>query len=482
MQKASHEFTAVNRTKLPALLKGMVIFMKRIGRRAMLLFIVLIYFFMCTAAFIYKYISEAEKWVVHPANKNVYTNGILKGSGSILSSDGTVLFTSDSSGLKYAQDINLRMATLHAVGDMQGSINTGILKTHRASIIGFDHLTGVYNVGQAGGTVTLTLDADTCKAAYEALGNRNGTVGVYNYKTGKIICMISKPSYDPQNIPDLTTDAYKGVYLNRLTAGVYTPGSVFKVITTAAALENIPDIHTRTFTCNKGADINGEWVACTNNHGQINFEDAFAESCNAVYAAISLELGEETLAKYAYEAGVGKQFKIEDIYTSKGKFDVDNINHKVQLAWAGIGQHTDLVNPMQYMIYMGAIANGGQAVTPYYIGNVNTSLGIPSNLRFNSKESRMLSTETADELKKLMRNNSVKAYVDANFAGMNLCAKTGTAQVDDGESHAWFVGFLDNPDTPLAFVVILEHGGNGFYNAAPVARKVLQQAVKTFEQ
>ena len=116
-------------------------------------------------------------------------------------------------------------------------------------------MNGVYNLKKynRGNDINLTLDADICKTAYEAMDGRKGTIAVYNYKTGAMVCMVSTPSYDPQNKPDdidENSDEYEGVYLNRFVSGLYTPGSIFKVVTAISAIENIPDIYSQTFECN----------------------------------------------------------------------------------------------------------------------------------------------------------------------------------------------------------------------------------------
>ena len=454
--------------------------MKRIGRRAKILLVVAVYFLACLCVFLGRYAAGAERWVAHPANQDVYQNGLPTGSGSVVTADGETLLTLDENGTTYTgEDALLRKATLHAVGDVGDNIATGVLKTEKSKLIGYDIVNGVYSPLSAGDTVTLTIRADVSRAAYQALGSYNGTVGVYNYQTGEILCMVSKPSYDPLDPPDLTGDAYEGVYINRLFHGLYTPGSVFKLITAAAAIDTLEDLDSRTYTCNGGIEIGGEWIACTGNHGTVSFEEALAKSCNAAFAEIANEVGKDALLEHAQDAGVQQRFTVSGVRTSKGNFGLSKAD-ETGLAWAGIGQYTDMVNPMQYLIYMGAIANGGVAVTPYYVDDTFTSL--LSRLHLSQQESRMLSAETAERLKQLMRNNVVSEYGDSRFEGLSICGKTGTAEVDDGASHAWFVGFSEDPQTPLAFVVVVEHGGRGSSTAIPVAQETLRAAVAALSE
>ena len=456
--------------------------MKRIGNRARFLSVVMIYFLICSAMFLIKYVKSAPVWVAHPANKNVYSNGMLKSPGSVTLKDDTELFLSTMDGKSYSTDLNLRKATLHSVGDLYGNITTGVLKSQRLKFMGYDYLSGVYSVGDAGSTIRLTLDAATCKAALKGLGSRKGTVGVYNYKTGAILCMVSSPSYDPMKIPDFNkhSNTYDGVYINRLMNGVYTPGSVFKLITAAAAIDHINDLDSRTFQCNGYAEIGGERVNCAGKHGKLNFKTALAKSCNTVFAQIATELGGDILEEYAIKAGVKRGYTVNGAVTARGRFNVADAA-EVNLAWSGIGQYTDLVNPFNYMVFMGAIASGGQAKMPYYIHSITSSLGLPSYFNLHGQAPRMLDADTANTLKTLMRNNVESEYGDSRFKNMALCAKTGTAEVESGKQpHAWFVGFSDNPDTPLAFVVVVENSGSGKGVALPIAQSVMAEAVKTF--
>lgn len=126
------------------------------------------------------------------------------------------------------------------------------------------------------------------RTALAALDGRKGTVGVYNYKTGEILCAVSSPTYDPDDVPDVegNPETYEGVYVNRFLHATYTPGSVFKLVTAAAALDEIPDIGSRTFTCEGSAVIGGETIQCNGVHGTLNFEEALAHSCNVVFGEI----------------------------------------------------------------------------------------------------------------------------------------------------------------------------------------------------
>lgn len=456
--------------------------MKRIGRRARILSVVIVYFLACTGAFLYQYALGASDWVVSPANRNIYRDGMLLSPGIVLSADGETLFVSDADGNRYAASAALRKATLHAVGDRGDRIATGVVYRYKANLIGYDLLNGVYNPAGSNATVQLTLNSAVCKAAYEALDGRQGTVGIVNYKTGELLCMVSTPGFDPENVPeDLldNTDKYEGVFINRLLHGLYVPGSIFKLVTAAAAIDTIPDIFEQTFHCSGSVRYGNDVINCTGKHGDIGFERALAKSCNCAFAKIAEQVGKETLTLYAQKAGLGQRFAVSGSQTAAGRFDVSKAA-TVELAWAGIGQYTTLVNPMQFLLFVSAIAGGGTPCLPYYVDSVETGSGFTQSQKPGGKAQVMLEKATADTLADMMRNNVKVQYNDSSFSGMELCAKTGTAETSDGKPHAWFTGFLRNSKTPLAFVVILEHADSGLEKAVPVARTVLKEAVKTF--
>ena len=169
------------------------------------------------------------------------------------------------------------MATLHVVGDLYGNVGTGALTAFAKQLTGYTLLGGAYGATE-GSDVYLTIDADLNEVAYEALNGRKGTVAVYNYETGEILCLVSSPSYDPVNIPDdlESNEAYEGAYVNRFFSATFTPGSVFKTVTLAAAVEEIPDLTERTWVCDGSAEIGGGTVTCAAAHGEQDIRQALA--------------------------------------------------------------------------------------------------------------------------------------------------------------------------------------------------------------
>lgn len=450
--------------------------MKNTTKRAYVLFALVAAFFVGLCFMAYSFIANGDDWASSRLNEHIYKYRQLSTAGTVYDCNGEILVKTENGERVYNEDRTTRLATLHVVGDSQGYISTGVQSIYRSHLIGYSFVDGVYSAVKKnkGNDLTLTIDASVCATAYEALGGNKGTICAYNYKTGEVICMVSAPSYDPENKPDdIETDTsgkYDGIYLNRFLSGVFTPGSTFKVVTAVCALENMPKVGKMTFNCTgKYKCENGQYVICNGVHGKISFERALNVSCNSAFAYLANRLGSEKLTETAKQLGFGTSFKISGSNTAKSFFDVSGAT-KLDLGWAGIGQYTTLANPCHMLMIVGAIANSGEAVTPYV---VKTQTSIFSQNGVVSKNIT-LNAQTAAKMKKLLRSNVENYYGDSRFPGLEFCGKTGSAEVEGATSHAWFYGFSADESFPVAIVVCLENGGTGYYDAIPAANKVLQ--------
>ena len=205
--------------------------MNRIALRAGIAFLLILILLAGLGFFVFEYVTQADQWVVFPGSPHVYNGGNI-GCGVITDRDG-VLLLDLSDGRTYAQAEALRRSTVHWLGDRKGSISAPALSHYAAELTGFDLLNGVYTYAEAGGTAQLTLSAEVQEAALKALGSYKGTLGVYNYKTGELLCAVTSPNLDPDNLPDLendTTGQYDGVYVNRFTQSAYIPGSIYNMM------------------------------------------------------------------------------------------------------------------------------------------------------------------------------------------------------------------------------------------------------------
>ena len=218
--------------------------MRTTGFRSMVLYILLAAFLGGLGYLLYQFVVNGSQWAMQPYNGHVYSENSTVKLGDITDRDGSLLATSQDGTRLYSQDETVRRALLHTVGDPYGYISTSIQSTMSSKLSGYNIVTGLNNTffNRLGSDIALTVDQDACAAAYNALGGKNGGVIVYNYQTGDILCKVSTPTFDPENIPeDLeTNDAYKGAYLDNTLSSSFTPGSIFKIVTAAAAMESLP--------------------------------------------------------------------------------------------------------------------------------------------------------------------------------------------------------------------------------------------------
>ncbi len=394
-------------------------------------------------------------------------------AGALYDCNGVLLYDGENGA--YAENRATRMATLHLVGDR--NFGTSLRSALSSRLSGYNLITGT-TLGSH--DVSLTIDASLNETALAALGNSKGVVAVYDYTNGDVKCLVSSPTYDPNDPPaDINENpAYEGAYLNRFFSGTYTPGSTFKLVTTAAAIEKKRDLDAFRFTCTGSVQIGDGTVTCPYAHGaDMTIDQCLACSCNGAYATLAMELGADALDKYMKEAGLQDSLTVDGIHTARGSFDKAEPG-SVWLGWSGVGQYNDLVNPCTMLAFVGGIANRGVAVVPELVGRETISgTQIPASISTGAGTYNIYSADTCQRLKEMMRNNVLTSYGQEQFGNLPVCAKSGTAEVGGGlQPHAWFVGFVDDPDHPLAFVVLVENGGWGSQTAGGIAAKVLAQA------
>lgn len=423
--------------------------------------------------FLGEYAVKAGDWVVFQGSPHIY-NGTNIGFGTITDRSGERLLDLNN-GRTYSDNPSTRKSTLHWLGDRTGYISAGAVASHAAEMAGFDRVNGIYNAGGEGGTIHLTLSAKVQNAALQAMAGRKGTIAVYNYQTGEILCALSAPTYDPDNVPDIEGDetgAYGGVYLNRFLQSAYPPGSIYKIVTTAAALDCVPGIENQSFTCTGKVEYGTEAVTCERAHGTQSLKQALANSCNCAFAQVAKQVGRENMKKYVEKFQVAESIGFDGVTSVPGNYDISQAG-AVSFAWSCIGQHSDLINPARYMTFMGAIAGGGAGAEPYIVSRVESGEEITYRAKTH-KTDRIMSQDVAQTLQEYLRNNVSTIYGDWNFPGLTVCAKSGTSQLGGGQtSNAMFTGFVTDEAYPLAFIVVVENGGYGSHTCVPVLSPVL---------
>lgn len=455
--------------------------MKTINKRILLLIGITAIFLAVVALLLFSMISNADEYAMKSVNKHIYAHNILTNAGDIVDVNGKILATTSDGERVYNDSTSVRAAMLHIIGDNKGFIAGGIQDTFSSELSGYSLLYGVNN--KSVNTLQLTLDAELCAYAYEQLNPYKGTIAVCNYKTGELICLATSPSYDMYNKPsDIDTNSnYDGIYINRLYGGLYTPGSIFKIVTAMSAIENISDIYTRTFSCNGSCVLSdGGKIICNDTHGKITFEQALNRSCNVAFSQIAEELGSEKLSDAFSAAGLDKSHNTTDrIKSYKGSFGAKSDSSATNTGWAGIGQSSTLVNPYSFLTYICAIANGGSSIEPHFIGTVKNADGKTIYSAKQIDSGININPTTAATLKTMLRTTVSDYYGDYRFGELKMCGKTGTAENDNEKPHAWFAGFSADEDFPYAVIAVLENSGKGLTYAGTAASNVMQKLYKT---
>ena len=445
--------------------------MRTTGFRSMVLYLLLACFVGGVVYLGVNLFLHGGQWAMQP-----YNGHISSSLGNISDRSGNVLATSTEAGRTYSDSETVRRALLHTVGDPYGYISTSVEYTMRDKLTGYNLITGLNDTifNRMGSDIALTVDQNACAAAYNALGGKNGAVLVYNYQTGEILVKVSAPGFDPAYIPeDLeTNEAYNGVYLDNTLSSSFTPGSIFKIVTAAAAMEQWPDTWSQwTHTCTGSENIGGSDVTCLYGaaHGDQDMFSAMGNSCNVFFASLASEIGAQALQAKAEEMGFGREFSLGSVPTAQSEIDLSAASQN-ELAWAGVGQYTVLCNPYHMMVLMGAIANGGEYVQPRLTQESQLFSGL-----LPGEDRTLVTAAEAQNLTQLLRGDVENYYGDWLFpTGMNVCAKTGTGEVGEGKApNCWMVGFCDSVDYPYAFAILVEEGTGGIESAGSVASAVM---------
>lgn len=440
---------------------------------------------------LYATYSYGGRWFTTPYNTRLRNakNSVIP--GDITDRNGTVLVTTGADGQReYPVSDEMRRAVSHVIGDTQGDVPTGAETFLAADLLGFnasltDRIAQLFAEKRRGSDVQLTIDAALQTfIAQQFPEGKYGAVTVINYKTGEVLSLYSNPEYDAAH-PEQFKDADNGVLINRATQGRYAPGSVFKIVTLACALENIPDVQSRTFTCTGSLDVTNEMKLTDTGgegHGTVTLQQAFAQSCNIAFGQLALELGQEKLRETAEKMGFNGNFLFEDLIVYESLFP-KSIEDKGELAWTGVGQGRLTAVPLHLCMIAGSVANGGWMAEPQLKLSVKDSAGGVRNSLNTKNYLQTMQPETAQVIQSYMLGTVTDGTASrAAVEGHSIAGKTGTAQVNSSggkyDPHSWFVGYCAEEEHPYAVAVVVENGGSGGKAAAELAGKVLQKAIE----
>lgn len=433
--------------------------------------------------------NQGSKWA-----SNVYNTRLKSSSanrGDIKDRKGIVLATTDTDGKRvYLSDQHARMALSQTVGDTAGMSGVGVESYFSSTLLDLstsitDRLSEVFGkVRHIGSAIQLTIDSELQSyIASRFPAGYSGAVCVINYKTGEILAMVSMPNYDPYKAAS-SEGVADTAYLNRCLQGLYTPGSVFKIVTAACALEYDPNVASQGFVCSGTWDYSGGSINCmsgTTSHGNLTLESAFMRSCNVTFGKLAYQLGADNLIKTAETFGFNENFKFNDItlYNSSFPKSMKNMN---SLVWAGIGQGEVLVTPLHVAMISAAVANNGIMMEPRLVRSITTSLGVTTRSLVPSEYRRVMNSSTANTIAGYMYK-TVRSGTGtrAAIAGYNVCGKTGSAETSDDKNkatNAWYTGFVYDDQHPYAISVVIEEGGSGGNLSASLAAAALKYAVQ----
>ncbi|GHH70364.1 penicillin-binding protein [Streptomyces sulfonofaciens] len=357
---------------------------------------------------------------------------------------------------------------------------------------------------EEGGRVVTTLNPDAQKAAFTGLGKRKGAVAALDPSTGAILALASTPSYDPSTFAGNSTKDEKAwvklqkkqdpdePLLNRALRQTYPPGSTFKVVTAAAALQNglYEDIDAKT-----KSPLPWTMPGTTTvlpNEGPLPCKDASLRqalevSCNTVFGKIGSDLGEDKMLKTAESFGFNSE-QFTPVRSNASNFD-KNMNPS-QTALSAIGQYDTAATPLQMAMVASAVANDGTLMEPYMVDELQAPNLDTIEKHTPKKLSQPLSPENAQKLQSMMQTviNSGTGYT-AKIPGVTVGGKTGTAQHginNEGTPYAWFISYAKTDSgSPVAVAVVVEDGAanrddiSGGGLAAPIAKNVMQAVINS---
>lgn len=448
----------------------------------------------------YIQVFKASEYQDMPSNNHTITKARYIKRGSIITSDGLTLAESiqqeDGTYVRSYPNGNLAAHVVGYYSQQYGS--SGVEATQDKTLTGSkdysswqNALNSLAGITEPGNSVKLTIDSRIQIAAQQALGSRTGAIVVLDPRTGAVLASASTPMYDNTNIQAAIEQANASggsdtSMFDRATQALYTPGSTFKTVTLAAALENGTASLDSTYNSPGRMEIGGADVVSVNErgYGDITLDRAFAVSSNTVFGQVANQVGAERLVACAKAFGYGQSLGT-DFSTAPSIMPDPSEMTEWELAWAGAGQpvgqgHTPgpQTTVMQNAVVAAAIANNGIAMNPHVVAQILAPDGTVIKTTRDRSLGQAVSSTTADLVKQAMldvvQNGSGSA---ASIPGVKVAGKTGTAETNNATANSTFIGFAPYDTPTLAISVVLEESTEDEATAAAVAGQVLRAAL-----
>jgi len=439
-------------------------------------------------------VIEASTLNANPLNRLTLIADLRIKRGRILAADGTVLAQSvPAAGSTwkrfyptkslFAQPVGYLLAAQGRAAGLERSDGADLrgLKTGLSSVF------GQLSPRQIGDDVYSTLDPKAQQVAVQQLGGQAGSVVALDPRTGAVKVMYSSPTYDDNN-PDATGPGI--TTFNRATQASYPPGSTFKVVTAAAALDSGRFTPSSQVNGNSPVNISGVPLSNDNNQsfGPVDLTTALTYSVNTVWAQVAVQLGIPTMTKYMQRFGFYARppldyppdgLNVSQPFSAAGKaYGPGNPNQDI--GRIGIGQGGLLVTPLQMAMVVSAVANGGKLMGPHLTAKVVNPDGVTVKTITPIVYSQVMKLSTAQALTQMMTKVVEEGTgTAAQLGGISVAGKTGTASIgtqNSGLTEPWFIGFapVSNPRVVVAVTVDKTQGGFGGTVAAPIAKNVMQ--------
>lgn len=342
-------------------------------------------------------------------------------------------------------------------------------------------ISSMYGTKNPADNVFTTFDTKLQQVADNSMGVYEGAIVVTEVKTGRVLAMVSKPGFDPNDMNslfrELSEDEESSVLLNRATQGLYPPGSIFKVVTTLEYLrENNNDLSKYRFECTGSFSLGDTTISCFNHkvHGLQNYENSVTNSCNSSFANIGVGLNLDSFGNTLDELLFNQELPI-DLPSSISSYDLVGDGTEDAIIQSSFGQGKTIVTPLLMNMITSAIANDGQVMKPQVLDSVKTVEGTVVKEYTPTVYKRLLTSEEAQILTDLMVQ-VVKVGTASKLNGLSysVAGKTGSAEYDSSKafSHSWFTGFAPAEDPEIAVTVIMEEAGTGSSYAVPVAKRI----------
>lgn len=334
-----------------------------------------------------------------------------------------------------------------------------------------------------GNNIVTTLNVKLSQIAGNALGAQKGAIVVIEPDTGKILAMVSSPTYNPNTLTDaawkrLTSDAEEDSALyNRATQGLYPPGSTFKLYTALEYMREEEAYNKFHYRCTGSIGKGKDRIKCYGGevHGRVDLTDAFAESCNAAFCQIGSKLDISLWRKTCESLYYNKNVPLDKLEQKASQFAITSSSALGDVMQASIGQGDTLVTPLQNALLVCAAVNGGSVMKPYVVDHVEDYEGNILTTNEPEKISEPISKAEAKTLKRLMRATVTSGTATSlRYGSYQAGGKTGSAEFQNGstDSHAWFVGYAEQKGKKLVVSIVVERAGTGSAYAVPIAKKI----------